>query len=85
MTKFKELEESTVEETSSLQDHKHFEKSKVAKRLNVTIDGVEMKSAVEVVKNVESAEMETVETNEVGNVILCCLAAFLLQLYYFDL
>ena len=85
MTKFKELEESTVEETSSLQDHKHFEKSKVAKRLNVTIDGMERKSDIEVVTNAEAAQTETVETNEAGNVILCCLAAFLIQLYYFDL
>ena len=80
MTKLEELEE-----TSSLQDHKQFETSKVDERVNVTIDGVEMTSDAEVVKNVESAETENIETNEAGNVILCCLAAFLLQLYYFDL
>ena len=51
----------------------------------MTIDEVEIKSDAEVVKNVEAAKTETVETNEVGNVILCCLAAFLIQLYYFDL
>ena len=79
------LEENRVEETSSLQDHKQFETSKVDERVNVTIDEVEMKSDVEGVKNVEAAETETVETNEAGNVILCCLAVFLLQLYYFDL
>ena len=85
MTKLEEPEENRVEETSSLQDHKQFETSKVDERVNVTIDEVEMKSDVEGVKNVEAAETETVETNEAGNVILCCLAAFLLQLYYFDL
>ena len=66
-------------------DHKQFETSKVDERVNVTIDEVEIKSDAEVVKNVEAAKTETVETNEAGNVILCCLAAFLLQLYYFDL
>ena len=83
MTKLEELEEKTVVET--LQDHKQFETSKVDERVDVTIDGVETKSEVEKVKNVESAETENIETNEAGNVILCCLAAFLLQLYYFDL
>jgi len=85
MSKLEEPDENTVEETSSLQDHKQFETSKVDERVNVTIDGVEITSEVEGVKNVEAAETETVETNEAGNVILCCLAAFLLQLYYFDL
>ena len=85
MTQLEEPEENRVEETSSLQDHKQFETSKVDERVNLTIDEVEMKSDVEGVKNVEAGETETVETNETGNVILCCLAVFLLQLYYFDL
>ena len=85
MSKLEEPDENTVEETSSLQDHKQFETSKVNERVDVTIDEVEMKSDVKGVKNVEAGETETVETNEAGNVILCCLAAFLLQLYYFDL
>ena len=83
MTKLEKLEEKTVVET--LHDHKQFETSKVDERVNVTIDEVEIKSDAEVVKNVEAAKTETVETNEAGNVILCCLAAFLIQLYYFDL
>ena len=83
MTKLEELEEKTVVET--LHDHKQFETSKVDERVNVTIDGVETKSEVEKVTNAEAAQTENIETNEVGNVILCCLAAFLIQLYYFDL
>ena len=35
--------------------------------------------------NVKAAETENVETNEAGNVILCCFAALLLHVYYFDL
>ena len=83
MTKLEKLEEKTVVET--LHDHKQFETSKVDERVNVTIDGMERKSDIEVVTNAEAAQTETVETNEAGNVILCCLAAFLIQLYYFDL
>ena len=74
------LEESIVEEPPSSQDDQ-FETSEVDERVNVTIDGVEIKAVVEV----EAAEREKVETTEAGNVILCCFAAFLIHLYYFDL
>ena len=73
------LEENTVEEAPTLTDHKQFETSEV----NETIDVVKMKSNV--VENVEAAETETVEYNEAGNVMLCCFAALLLHVYYFDL
>ena len=75
----KTLEENTVKEVPTVQDHNQFETSKVIE----TIDGMKMKS--DAVENVESAEMETVEYNEAGNVMLCCFAALLLHVYYFDL
>ena len=73
------LEENTVKEAPTLQDHKLFETSEV----NETIDVVKMKS--DVMENVEAAETESIETNEAGNVMLCCFAALLLHVYYFDL
>ena len=79
LQEIKTLEENTVEEAPTLQDHKLFETSEV----NETIDVVKMKSNV--VENVEAAETETVEYNEAGNVMLCCFAALLLHIYYFDL
>ena len=73
------LEENTVKEAPTLQDHKLFETSEV----NETIDVVKMKS--DVMENVEAAETESIENNEAGNVMLCCFAALLLHVYYFDL
>ena len=75
----KTLEENTVEEAPTLTDHKQIETSEV----NETIDVVKMKS--DVMENVEAAETESIETNEAGNVMLCCFAALLLHVYYFDL
>jgi len=69
------LEENTIEEYP----HSHFETLEVDERLNVTIDGTEMKSEV------EASEREREESNEAGNVILCCFAVLLIHLYYFDL
>ena len=68
-------EENTIEEDPP----SHFETLEVDERLNVTIDGAEMKSEV------EASEREREESNEAGNVILCCFAVFLIHLYYFDL
>ena len=70
------LEEYIVEEPPSSQDDQ-LATSEVDER--VQIAGVEMRAEV------ESAESEKVESNEAGNVILCCFAAFLVHLYYFDL
>ena len=83
MTRFEEqwqeeertLEENTIEEAP----HSQFETLEVDERLNVTIDVAEMKSEA------EAGEREREESNEAGNVILCCFAAFLIHLYYFDL
>ena len=69
------LEENIVEEPPSSQDDQ-LETSEVDERVNVKIE--EMKAVVE-------AERGKVESNEAGNVILCCFAAFLIHLYYFDL
>jgi len=68
-------EENTIEEAP----HSHFETLEVDERLNVTIDGTEMKSEL------KTAEREREESNEAGNVILCCFAVLLIHLYYFDL
>ena len=72
------LEEYIVEEPPSSQDDQ-LETSEVDERVNVLIAGVEMRAEV------EAAEREKVESNEAGNVIFCCFAAFLVHLYYFDL
>ena len=72
------LEENIVEEPPSSQDDQ-LETSEVDERVNVQIAGVEMRAEV------EAAEREKFESNEAGNVILCCFAAFLIHLYYFDL
>ena len=72
------VEENMVEEPPSSHNDQ-LEPLEVDERVNVKIE--EKKAGVEV----EAAERERVESNEAGNVILCCLAAFLIQLYYFDL
>ena len=65
---------------SSLKDNKQFESSEIDEIVNVTTEGLDMK-----VENAGTAEVENVEFNEAGNVILCCFAAFLLHLYFLDL
>ena len=64
----------------SLKDNKQFESSEIDEIVNVTTEGLDMK-----VENAGTAEVENVEFNEAGNVILCCFAAFLLHLYFLDL
>ena len=74
------VEENTVEEPRPPSSHNdQLEPLEVDERVNVKIE--EMKADFEV----EAAERERVESNEAGNVILCCFAVFLIQLYYFDL
>ena len=75
-------EEKIFEENraSSLKDNKQFESSEIDEIVNVTTEGLDMK-----VENAGTAEVENVEFNEAGNVILCCFAAFLLHLYFLDL
>ena len=65
---------------SSLKDNKQFESSEIDEIVNVATEGLDMK-----VENAGTAEVENVEFNEAGNVILCCFAAFLLHLYFLDL
>ena len=36
-------------------------------------------------ENMNQNSMGDMEFNEAGNVMLCCFAAFLIQLYYFDI
>ena len=72
------LEENIVEEPPSWQDDQ-LETSEVDERVNVKIE--EMKGDIEA----KAAERGKVDSNEAGNVILCCFAAFLIHLYYFDL
>ena len=36
-------------------------------------------------ENMNQNSMGDIEFNEAGNVMLCCFAAFLIQLYYFDI
>ena len=36
-------------------------------------------------ENMNHKTMGNMEFNEAGNVMLCCFAAFLIQLYYFDI
>ena len=64
----------------SLKDNKQFESSEIDEIVNVATEGLDMK-----VENAGTAEVENVEFNEAGNVILCCFAAFLLHLYFLDL
>ena len=75
-------EEKIFEENraSSLKDNKQFESSEIDEIVNVATEGLDMK-----VENAGTAEVENVEFNEAGNVILCCFAAFLLHLYFLDL
>ena len=68
---------------SSLKDNKQFESSEIDELVNVATEGLDIK--VENVENAGTAEVENVEFNEAGNVILCCFAAFLLHLYFLDL
>ena len=63
-----------------MKDNKQFESSKIDEIVNVTTEGLDMK-----VENAGTAEVENVEFDEAGNVILCCFAAFLLHLYFLDL
>jgi len=65
---------------SSLKDNKQFGSSEIDELVNVATEGLDMK-----VENAGTAEVENVEFNEAGNVILCCFAAFLLHLYFLDL
>ena len=63
-----------------MKDNKQFESSEIDELVNVATEGLDMK-----VENAGTAEVENVEFNEAGNVILCCFAAFLLHLYFLDL
>ena len=66
-----------------MKDNKQFESSEIDELVNVATEGLDIK--VENVENAGTAEVENVEFNEAGNVILCCFAAFLLHLYFLDL
>ena len=90
----------TKSEEHDQQEEPSLESFETKENQNVTIDSFDVKdesggleSDPQNLGNVNSKEMENMnhnsmenmEFNEAGNVMLCCFAAFLIQLYYFDI
>ena len=89
------------EEHDQQEEPSFIESFETEENQNVTIDSFDVKDEsgglesdpAQNLGNVNSKEMENInqnsmgdmEFNEAGNVMLCCFAAFLIQLYYFDI
>ena len=91
----------TKSEEHDQQEEPSLESAEYEENQKVTIDSFDVKDesgglesdSAQNLGNENSKEMENInqnsmgdmEFNEAGNVMLCCFAAFLIQLYYFDI
>ena len=91
----------TKSEEHDQQEELSLESAEYEENQKVTIDSFDVKDesgglesdSAQNLGNENSKEMENMnqnsmgdmEFNEAGNVMLCCFAAFLIQLYYFDI
>ena len=91
----------TKSEEHDQQEEPSLESAEYEENQKVTIDSFDVKDesgglesdSAQNLGNDNSKEMENItqnsmgnmEFNEAGNVMLCCFAAFLIQLYYFDI